>query len=289
MSKLYPCADREPLLDADLRIEYPATGTLIRSGELKIARGEMAAIVGESGAGKSSVALSILRLLRPDVRLTGHVHYGGRDLLRSTPAELRSIRGREIALLLQNAMAALNPHLRLSTQFREAWRAHAAGADGWRANAEQNLRAVGIDASETFFRRYPRELSTGIAQRALLALVLLHSPKLLIADEPTSALDVITQAEVLSLFRVLNRERGLALLFVTHDLLAAASLCDRIYVMKDGEVVESGSRSEVLESPRHPYTRAMLAALSAKLAAGIAGPKNTTPGSLSETGCRTGS
>jgi len=258
---------KSPLLELDVEIAYRRSGVTVSSGPLSIGSGEIVGLVGESGAGKSSVALSILKLLAPgEASIRGSVRYGGVDLLRGSEAELRRIRGAQIALLLQDAKAALNPHLPIGAQFREAWLAHASDRNAWKIVAERNLAAVGIQAVDAFWKRYPRELSTGIAQRVLLAMVLLHSPKLLIADEPTSALDVITQAEVVALLKRLNREMGLAILVVTHDLLAAASLCDRLAVMKDGAVVESGPAQQVLIRPQHPYVQRMVAALSGKIA-----------------------
>jgi ABC-type dipeptide/oligopeptide/nickel transport system ATPase component len=255
-----------PLLELDVEIRYRRTGVRIAAGPLSLGRGEILGLVGESGAGKSSVALSILRLLgQADAEVRGFVRHQGEDLLLLSEPELRRVRGAQIALLLQDAKAALNPYLRLETQFREAWLAHARDRHGWREAAERNLAAVGLETGDGFWRRYPRELSTGIAQRVLLSMVLLHSPGLLIADEPTSALDIVTQGEVLALLRRLNRERGLALLVVTHDLLAAGSLCDRIAVMKDGAVIETGSAREVLAAPKHPYVRRMVAALADKI------------------------
>jgi len=257
----------DSLLELNVKIVYPKTEVTVTSGSLSIRSREIVGIVGESGAGKSSIALSILRLLAPgEAKLQGSVLYGGLDLLGCPERDLRRIRGAQIALLLQDAKAALNPYVKLDRQFREAWLAHAKDGNAWREIAEQNLRAVGIDAGREFWKRYPRELSTGIAQRVLLAMVLLHSPSLLIADEPTSALDVITQTEVLALFKKLNRERNLAILVVTHDLLAAGSLCDRIVVMKDGKVVESGPTRQVLDYPQHPYVRQMVASLAEKIA-----------------------
>ncbi len=256
-----------PLLELDIKIAYRKTGIKIASGPLSIGGGEILGLVGESGAGKSSVALSILKLLAPrEANIRGFVRFEGTDLLQSSEAQLRQVRGAQIALLLQDAKAALNPYLQLGPQFREAWLAHAVDRNAWREVAERNLQAVGIETGDRFWKRYPRELSTGIAQRVLLAMVLLHSPKLLIADEPTSALDVITQSEVLALLKRLNREMGLAILVVTHDLLAAGSLCDRIAVMKDGAVIEAGAARQVLSCPQHPYVRRMVQAVSEKIA-----------------------
>jgi ABC-type dipeptide/oligopeptide/nickel transport system ATPase component len=257
----------EPVLSFDLRIEYPKTRIQIETGAITINRGEIVGVIGESGAGKTSLVLALLRLLNPAAaRVSGSVLYGGDNLLDYSERQMRKVRGREIALLLQNPLSALNPALRLRTQYREAWRAHAPGRDGWVEPVSRVLEAAGLETNERFFALYPHELSAGIAQRALLALVLMHSPALLIADEPTSSLDVIHQAGVLELLSELNHKQGLSILMVTHDLGAAAAICDTLVVMKDGQVVECGAHEQVLSCPRHPYTQALVNALRSRLA-----------------------
>jgi ABC-type dipeptide/oligopeptide/nickel transport system ATPase component len=251
-----------PLLEVDLSVRYPSSGAGVHDVRFQVGRGEIVGLAGESGSGKSTVALAVMGLLaRRGGIPSGRIAFKGRELLGCPPAELRSMRGRELSLLLQNPLSALNPNLRLRKQFYEAWRAHSTQKDGWIARASETLTAVGLPAGDAFFNHRPRELSTGMAQRVLLALSLLHSPALLIADEPTSALDVITQSEVLSLFRGLNHSYGLSMLLISHDILALVSICDRIAIMKEGTIVETAAASELLTNPKHPYTKRIVEAL----------------------------
>ena len=176
---------------------------------------------------------------------------------------MRRIRGRDIALVLQSPLASLNPALRIGTQMAEAWRAHQSGAEAklWKARALELFERVSLPAEESFLDRYPRQLSVGQAQRVLIAMAVLHKPRLLIADEPTSALDAITQSEILELFRSLNRELNMAMLFVSHDLLAVASLCSRIAILQRGQIVETGATEQMFRDPRTDDTRALLEAV----------------------------
>jgi len=165
-------------------------------------------------------------------------------------------------LVLQSPLSSLNPALRIRTQLREAWRAHAVGNG---AECEQAIRAglenVSLPSTDEFLRKYPSQMSVGQAQRVLIAMAILHRPALLIADEATSALDVITQAEILALFRDLNRQTGMAILYISHDLASVADICDRIAILHKGEIVECGPTEEVLSRPQHEYTRRLMAAL----------------------------
>jgi oligopeptide/dipeptide ABC transporter ATP-binding protein len=217
-------------------------------------RGEALALIGESGSGKTSAALALLRLLPGGAQLSGRVELLGEELLSLPDKELARIRGRGIAMVFHDPLAALNPLLRIGTQIEECLRAHSA-PDA----APRLLRAVGL-AEETA-GRFPHQLSGGMRQRALIAMAIACDPKILVADEPTSSLDPVTQAEILALLRELRRERGIALLLATHDLAFAARLCDRIAVLYAGRIVERAGVAELLASPRHPYTAGLLRSL----------------------------
>ncbi len=253
----------EALLRASIDLDYPNRKGVLRQVAFEIAPGEVLGLIGESGSGKSSVALSILRLLRQrDVRLSGSIQFGGRELLSLREREMRKLRGREISLVLQSPLASLNPMLTTGAQLREAWRAHRYTS---REQAESEiarvLELVRLPTAADFLRLYPRQLSVGLAQRVLIAMAILHRPKLLIADEPTSALDAITASEILKLFVQLNRELGMAILFISHDLLSVASLCGRVAIMRAGQIVECARAGDIFRNPRHEYTRALVEAM----------------------------
>jgi ABC-type glutathione transport system ATPase component len=263
------------LLQARLSVDYPNKPGALRDVQFEIGEGEILGLVGESGSGKSTIALALLRLLEhKGASIAGEIRFAGRDLLRLRPSEMRQIRGRDIALVLQSPLASLNPALRIGTQMAEAWRAHQSGraAKQWRDRALELFQHVSLPAEEAFLERYPRQLSVGQAQRVLIAMAVLHKPQLLIADEPTSALDAITQSEILDLFRRLNRELNMAMLFVSHDLLAVASLCSRIAILQRGQIVETGPTAQMFRDPRTQDTRALLEAVlrHAGAAAGFA-------------------
>src|ERR1700721_3118981 len=169
--------------------------------------------------------------------------------------EMWRVGGKEIALVPQSPLAALNPNVRLGAQLEEAWRAHERGKPDWKPL----LESVSLPAEESFLRQYPKALSVGLAQRFLIAMAILHQPALLLADESTSALDTITQAEILGLFKRLNRTRGIAILYISHDLASVASLCDRVAILNQGEIVECDSVDEVFLNPRSEYTNGLLA------------------------------
>jgi peptide/nickel transport system ATP-binding protein len=253
------------LLHARLSVDYPNKPSVLRDVEIDVGEGEILGLVGESGSGKSTIALALLRLLEhKGASIAGEILFAGRDLLRLRSSEMRQIRGREIALVLQSPLASLNPALRIGTQMAEAWRAHQSGREAkraWKDRALELFERVSLPAEESFLERYPRQLSVGQAQRVLIAMAVLHKPRLLIADEPTSALDAITQSEILDLFRSLNRELNMAMLFVSHDLLAVASLCSRIAILQRGQIVESGSTEQMFREPRTADTRALLEAV----------------------------
>jgi ABC-type dipeptide/oligopeptide/nickel transport system ATPase component len=175
---------------------------------------------------------------------------------------MRKIRGRSLGLVLQSPLTSLNPALKIRTQLKEAWRVHAEGnkAD-WQAVVRSALTSVSLPADDEFLKRYPSQLSVGQAQRVLIAMAVLHRPALLIADEATSALDVITQSEILALFARLNRESGMSILYISHDLPSVAEICHRIAILHQGEIVECAPTERIFANPEHPYTQRLIAAL----------------------------
>src|ERR1700685_3798169 len=201
------------LLKARLSVDYPNKPGVLRDVEIEVGEGEILGLVGESGSGKSTISLALLRLLEhKGASISGEILFAGRDLLRLRPKEMRQIRGRDIALVLQSPLASLNPALRIGTQMAEAWRAHQSGREAksaWKARPRRLFERVTLQAEKSFLERYPRQLSVGQAQRFLIAMAVLHRPRLLIADEPTSALDAVTQSEILDFFPRLNREMNM--------------------------------------------------------------------------------
>src|SRR5271165_3505377 len=254
-------ASEQPLLTVDLCVDFPNKPRTLNRVCFEIHQGEILGLVGESGSGKSTIALSILKLLGcKGGKAAGRLLFRGRDLLAASEREMRNIRGREIALVLQSPLSSLNPALRIGTQLAEAWNAHARGTKNDCAAAiKRALNGVGLPPDHEFRDRFPAQISVGQAQRVLIAMAIMHSPALLIADEPTSALDVITQSEIVKLFADLNRKMGGAVLYISHDLVSVASVCHRIAILHDGEIVECGTLDAVLTRPAHPYTQQLLA------------------------------
>lgn len=252
-----------PLMSARLSADYTNKPAVLRDVSLQIYPGEILGLVGQSGSGKSTIALALMNLLSfKGGRVTGRVDFCGRDLLGLRESEMRSVRGREISLVLQSPLSSMNPSLKIGTQLEEAWHAHANGGAGeCRAAVVRALASASLPQDDEFLKRYPGQISVGQAQRVLIAMAVLHRPALLIADEATSSLDVITQSEILNLFAKLNRENGMSILYISHDLLSVASICHRIVILKDGEVVECESTGTIFRNPSHPYTRQLVAAL----------------------------
>ncbi len=251
------------LLSAHVSVRYGEKPAVLRDVKFEIRQGEVLGLVGQSGSGKSTLAMAILGLLDGKrVHREGAIQFDGSDLLTLGERELRALRGRKIALVLQSPLSSLNPALKIRTQLKEAWRAHASGpaADCDRA-IRAALESVSLPSTDEFLRKYPSHMSVGQAQRVLIAMAVLHRPALLIADEATSALDVITQSEILALFRELNRASGMAILYISHDLASVAGICDRIAILHQGQIVETGTTEQVLLSPRHEYTQRLMAAM----------------------------
>ena len=252
-----------PLLSLRLSVDYRNKANVLRNVCLELREGEILGLVGQSGSGKSTLSLAILRLLFLKGGVArGHLFFQGQDLLAKTEGEMRALRGREIGIVLQSPLAALNPALRIGSQLGEVWRAHAYGSRQECAAAIATALAnASLPNDAEFLRRFPSELSVGQAQRVIIAMAVLHRPSLLIADEPTSALDTITQAEILRLFAQLNRELGMGMLYISHDLLSVAALCHRIAILNAGEIVECGPPSQIFGAPSDPYTQKLVAAL----------------------------
>lgn len=249
---------QEHLLEADLSANFGSSGPVLDNVRFAIQPGEVLGLVGQSGSGKSTLALSVLRLLAfRGGLIKGRLSFQGRDLLPLREREMRELRGKEIGFVPQSPSSALNPLLRLRTHLMEAWRAHSREEPAF----EQVLKSVSLPMSQEFLARYPGEISVGQGQRFLIAMAILHKPALLVADEPTSALDVITQAEILELFRSLNRQSGMAILFISHDLLSVASLCHRVAILEKGRIVETGATEQIFRQPQHEYTRKLVAAI----------------------------
>jgi peptide/nickel transport system ATP-binding protein len=229
--------------------------------DLDIARGEALGVVGESGSGKSVTALAIMRLLADGARVrSGVIDFDGRDLLALPPRAMQAIRGRRIGMIFQEPMSSLHPAHRIGAQVAEPLRLHLGlpRRDAWQ-RAVALLERVGIANAAMRARSYPHQLSGGQRQRVMIAQAIACRPELLIADEPTTALDVTTQRQVLDLLDELRREEGMALLLISHDLDLVARVCDRLLVMRHGQVLESGGAGQVIAAPAHPYTRMLLA------------------------------
>jgi ABC-type dipeptide/oligopeptide/nickel transport system ATPase component len=254
-----------PLLRVHISADYRGKTGVLRDCAFDVQRGEILGLVGESGCGKSTLALALLRLLPlKGGTETGSTLLSGRDLMSLPEREMRSLRGKAIGLVLQSPMSSLNPALRIGRQMEEAWRIHATASHHETRNALLDaLRTVSLPAEDGFLRRYPSQLSVGQAQRVLIAMAVMHRPSLVIADEPTSALDLITQAEILHLFRNLRRTLEISILFISHDLLSVATISDRVAVMSEGQIVECRATAEIFQNPQHAYTRQLIKALPA--------------------------
>jgi oligopeptide transport system ATP-binding protein len=253
-----------PLLSVtDLRTYFHTRSGVYRAVDgvsFSVERGETLGIVGESGSGKSVTCYSIMGLIpQPPGRIeSGTAVFDGTDLLHCTPAQSRAIRGKRVAMIFQDPMTSLNPYLRVSEQLIEPLLIHEkiSKADALKRGLEA-LEAVGINDAARRINLYPHEFSGGMRQRVMIAMALITKPELLIADEPTTALDVTVQAQILELIKKMQRDLGMAVIFITHDLGVVSGLCDRVQVMYAGRIVESADVRTLFRSPLHPYTRAL--------------------------------
>jgi oligopeptide/dipeptide ABC transporter ATP-binding protein len=260
----------EPLLEVqDLRTYFATPRGVVKAVDgvsFAINSGETLAIVGESGCGKSITALSILQLVPEPAGYieSGRILFRGEDLLDRTWEDMREVRGRDIAMIFQEPMTSLNPVLTVGTQLVEAMTIHGRSPEQARKRAASLLDRVRLEDPARIMRQYPHELSGGMRQRVMIAMALANEPDLLIADEPTTALDVTVQAEILALLLELQRETGMAVLLISHDLGIVAEMADHVGVMYAGEIVEIAAAGDLYRDPKHPYTRGLFSSLPSR-------------------------
>ena len=248
------------MLQVNVSASYGSKKEILRNVQFDMRPGEILGLAGESGSGKSTLALALVRLLHFRGGSTqGHIFFEDRDLLRLPESQMRPYRGRVIAYVPQSPTASLNPALCVRTLIAETWRAHNRSPIPPEVVITA-LSEVSLPASDEFLSFRPGQLSVGQCQRLLIALALLHQPKLIVADESTSALDPITQQEILRLFQQIRSRHGTSILFISHDLACVARICDRVAIMYRGEIVEIGETTEVFGSPRHSYARRLIGA-----------------------------
>lgn len=256
-------SSHKPLLAIDqLTITFRGK-PVVRELNLAIEPGQVLGLVGESGSGKSVTSLAILGLLESAAEVQGSIRFDGEELLTLRPEAMRRYRGRRIAMIFQEPMTALNPVMPVGRQIAESIETHQPTLTRREVRnvVIATLHSVALPDPEKRYRDYPHQFSGGQRQRILIAMALANRPQLLIADEPTTALDVTVQAQVLTLLRDLQQQFGLAMLFISHDLAVVAEVADRVAVMRQGWMLEQGSREQIFHSPRHPYTRSLLGAV----------------------------
>ena len=260
----------QPVSEALLSVEHLSTTFETEAGPVRavrdisfqVRRGEVIGLVGESGSGKTVTALSLLRLLPSSARTTGRVVFGGRDVQTMSNSELRRLRGGQISMIFQDPMTSLDPLFSVGSQIVGVIRAHrrVSRAAAWE-QARVLLTQVGIPEVDARLRQFPHQLSGGMRQRVLMAMALANDPQLLIADEPTTALDVTIQAQIIRLLKSVGARTGMSIILVTHDLGVVAGICDRLFVMYGGRLVETGPAGDVYPNPQHPYTAGLLASI----------------------------
>ena len=254
----------EPLL----QVKNLCTSFNVDSGEVRavngisfnLDKGRVLGIVGESGSGKSVTAYSIMRILVEPGRITGgEILFNGEDIVKYSKKQMREFRGKRVSIIFQDPMTSLNPVYTIGNQLREAILLHTdRNHEQANARALEMLQLVGVNEPEKRLKQYPYELSGGMRQRVMIAMALACEPDILIADEPTTALDVTIQAQILELMQELQKDLGMAILFITHDLGTVAKMCDRVAVMYLGKIVETGTAREIYKNPQHPYTRGLM-------------------------------
>jgi ABC-type dipeptide/oligopeptide/nickel transport system ATPase component len=249
------------MLHVEISAGYPGKENVLRDVTFDMSRGEVLGLVGESGSGKSTLALALLRLLPfRGGSVRGRMVFEGQDLADLSEKQVRTYRGRRLAYVPQSPASSLNAALRIRTLISESWLAHNPRALSQEAMLSL-LNEVSLPGTPDFLNLRSGELSIGQGQRLLIALAILHRPALIIADEPTSALDLITQQEILKLFRRISDTSGTAILFISHDLTSVAQICDRVAVLYQGQIIEIGPTSQVFLRPSHPYAQRLIAAL----------------------------
>jgi microcin C transport system ATP-binding protein len=267
----------------DLNVSFRQDGAeshAVKGVSFNIGKGETVALVGESGSGKSVTALSTVSLLPDSATIKGSIRYDGAEMVDADEAELRRVRGNDISFIFQEPMTSLNPLHTLEKQLAESLLLHQGlSGDAARARILELLNKVGIVNPEERLSAYPHQLSGGQRQRVMIAMALANGPDLLIADEPTTALDVTIQAQILELLADLKEAEGMSMLFITHDLGIVRKFADRVYVMKDGEIVEQGETKALFDNPQHPYTQTLLSAEST----GVPDPVKTGSEVIAET------
>jgi peptide/nickel transport system ATP-binding protein len=252
-----------PLLDIDrLTIRF-GSNEVVRELSLRLEQGQVLGLVGESGSGKSVTALAVLRLLDAAARVDGAIRFANVDLLTLTPEAMRKLRGRDIAMVFQEPMTALNPVMCVGEQIAEAIRVHNPGQSRRqvREAVMEAMDAVALPDPRRRYKDYPHQFSGGQRQRILIAMAIANRPRLLIADEPTTALDVTVQAQILELLGRLRERFGLTMLFISHDLAVVSQVADRVAVMRQGLLLEEASREAIFRNPVHPYTRTLIGAV----------------------------
>ncbi len=249
----------------DLRVTFhdrKASEEVVHGISLNVEAGEIVGVVGESGSGKTQTALAVAHLSRPTTQLDGEIVFNGTDLLRCTEKEALAIQGDDIAMVFQEPMTSLNPTMRIGRQVEESLKLHKKLTREERKKlALQALEDAELPDPEAIYHKYPHEISGGMRQRVMIAAAIVSDPMLLIADEPTTALDVTIQAEILKLLQKLNREKNMAILFISHDLRVIRRLCSRVVVMQGGNIVESGPVEDVFLHPKEDYTKQLIASI----------------------------